>query len=581
MHSKSLDSDPHNSISDKNEASRPSALSRRALLRSSSALAIAAGSTALLDEKVHAQEATLPPAMRSPRHEQVTAASADAGLPALPNISVIALTRMGYGAAPDDWAKFKALGETDDQRFAAYVEQQLDPDSIDDSVCDAKLTEQGFTTLSKSADKIWQDHVVADTERYLPAYETRKAAFIRAIYSKRQLKELLVEHWHDHFNVYAWDYWTAPSFVQLDRDVIRKHCLGNFRTFLGAVAQSPAMLFYLDNQSNSGDRPNENYARELFELHAMGAENYFGVRSIDDPAIKDANGNRLGYVDSDVYGATTCFTGWRIDESTGRFAFDESRHFPYSKIVLGKVIKEFQGIQDGRDVLDLLAYHPASARYICRRLCRRLISDNPPESIVQAAADVFVANKSASDQLEKVIRTILLSNEFRTTWGQKIKRPFEYSVSLLRATFANFAPTDSFFWSYDGIGQPLFGWRPPNGYPDLREDWSSTMPMLQRWRHCNWLFGWTIGGEGADADTPRLRPETKIPPANVTTPVEYVDYWSYFLMGRTLPEAERQPIIEFMAAGRNPDFDLPAPQIAERLRQMVALICMSPSFQWR
>lgn len=580
MHSKSPESDHYN-ISDKKEASHSLALSRRALLRGSGALAMAAGSVALLDEKAHAQETTLPPAMRSPRNEQATAASADAGMPALPNISVIALTRMGYGPAPEDWAKFKALGDTDDKRFTTYVEQQLDPDSIDDAACDAKLAEQGFTTLAKSADQIWQDHVVGDTERYLPAYETRKAAFIRAIHSKRQLKELLVEHWHDHFNVYAWDYWTAPSFVQLDRDVIRKHCLGNFRTLLEAVAQSPAMLYYLDNQSNSGDRPNENYARELFELHVMGAENYFGVRSIDDPTIKDAEGNRLGYVDADVYGATTCFTGWRINESTGRFTFDESRHFPYQKFVLGKIIDANRGIQDGKDVLDLLAYHPASARYICRRLCRRLISDNPPESIVQAAADVFVANKSAPDQLKKVVRTILLSNEFRTTWGQKIKRPFEYSVSLLRAVFANFAPTDSFFWSYEGIGQPLFAWRPPNGYPDLREDWSSTMPMLQRWRHCNWLFNWKIGGEGADAETFRLHPETKIPPANITTPAEYVDYWSHFILGRTLPEAERQPIIEFMAAGRNPDFDLPADQIAERLRHMVTLICMSPSFQWR
>jgi uncharacterized protein (DUF1800 family) len=312
----------------------------------------------------------------------------------------------------------------------------------------------------------------------------------------------------------------------------------------------------------------------------MGAENYFGVLSPNDPAIKDEQGNRLGYVDADVYGATTCFTGWRVNEDTGLFEFDDSRHFPYAKIVLGQEIPEFRGIQDGKQVLDLLAFHPASARYICRRLCRRLISDNPPQSLVQAAADVFVANQNAPDQLKKVVRTILLSAEFRNTWGEKLKRPFDYSVSILRALNANYAPTDSFFWNYDSIGQGLFNWRPPNGYPDDRAAWSGTMPMLQRWRHCNWLFGWQIGGEGTDAETYRLRPETQTP-NHLKTPNDLVDYWSRRILGQLLPSNERQPIVDFMASGRNPDFDLPADQIAERLRQMVALICLSPSFQWR
>src|SRR5690606_18572005 len=118
---------------------------------------------------------------------------------------------------------------------------------------------------------------------------------------------------------------------------------------------------------------------------------------------------------------------------------------------------------------------------------RRLISDNPPESVVQAAADVFIANKTAPDQLKKVYRTILLSPEFRTTWGEKIKRPFEFSVSVLRALQADFVPEDPFFWSYDSIGQALFSWHSPDGYPDDRGAWTGTMPMLQRWRHCNWL----------------------------------------------------------------------------------------------
>ena len=566
--------------SDPSTTPQSAALSRRNLLRGSSALALAAGAATLFDEKAHAQAETPPPAMRSPQHEQIAAASLDADLPELPPLAVIALSRMGFGISQATWTEFHALGATPEERLTAYVDQQLNPTAINDDACQAMIDAQGFTTINKSADQLWADHVVGDQDRYLPASETERLTFLRAMYSKRQLQEVLADHWHNHFNVFGWEYWIAPSMVHYDRDVIRKHMLGNFRAMLEAVAKSPAMLFFLDNQSNSGDRPNENYARELFELHGMGAENYFGVRSIDDPAIKDEDGNRLGYVDSDVYGATTCFTGWRVNEDTGRFEFDESAHFPYTKIVLGKVIPEFHGVQDGKDVLDLLAYHPASARYICRRLCRRLISDNPPESIVQAAADVFIANKSAPDQLKKVVRTILLSQEFATTWGEKIKRPFEFSVSTLRALEANFLPQDQFFWSYDDIGQGLFNWRPPNGYPDDRNAWTGTMALLQRWRHCNWLFGWQIGGEGADADTYRLRPESQTP-GQYLSPTDLVNYWSNRILGRLLPVNERQPVIDFMASGRNPDFDLPADQIAERLRQMVALICLSPSFQWR
>ncbi|MCC6455717.1 MAG: DUF1800 domain-containing protein [Caldilineaceae bacterium] len=565
-------------IGDESKASHTPALSRRALLRGSGAVLLAAGAATVVDERVFAQEAASPPAMRSPQQAQI--AASDAGLPNLPSAAVIAWGRMAFGATPGDWGAFQALGADDAARLTAYVDQQLNPGAIDDTACNTVLAAQGFTTLTKSLEQLWADHVLGEADRYLPAAEVEKATFLRALYSKRQLVEVLANYWHDHFNVYAWDYSIAPVFVHYDRDVIRKHLLGNFRQMLEAVAQSPATLYFLDNQSNSGDRPNENYARELFELHGMGAENYFGVRSTEDPAIKDEAGNRLGYVDSDVYGATTCFTGWRVDEETGRFAFDDSAHFPYAKIVLGKVIPEFQGIQDGKQVLDLLAFHPASARYICRRLCRRLVSDNPPESLVQAAADVFVANKDAADQLKKVVRTILLSPEFRNTWGEKIKRPFEYSVALMRALGANYIPEDPFFWSYDSIGQGLFGWRPPNGYPDDREAWSGTMPMLQRWRHCNWLFRWQIGGEGADAETYRLRPETQTP-ANLLTANALVDFWSRRILGQLLPANERQSIVDFMAMGYDPDTALPADKIADRLRHMVAQICLSPSFQWR
>lgn len=549
---------------------------RRVLLQGGSALVAAAG--AGVAAPAQAQEP--PPAMRSLQQAQTAAFAPDAGAPTRPPLAVIVLNRMGFGPTPASWQQFRDLGTDDNARLTAYVDQQLNPASIDDSACDQIVARHGLTTLNKTLEQLWADHIRGDLDSRLPAAEVEKAMCLRAVYSKRQLLEVLTDHWLNHFNVYAWDYPIAAVFVHFYRDVIRKHLLGNFRTLMEAVAQSPAMLYYLDNQSNSGGKPNENYSREAFELHGMGAENYLGVRAVDDPTIVDGAGNRLGYIDEDVYGATTCFTGWRVHQDTGTFYFSEADHFPYAKEVLGKRIPANQGIKDGRDVLDLMADHPGTARYICRRLCRRLIADNPPESVVQAAADVFIAHKTAPDQLKKVVRTILLSPEFRTTWGEKIKRPFEFSVSILRGLNANYTPQDAFFWNYDTIGQPLFGWRPPDGFPDDRGAWTGTMPMLQRWRHANWLFNWRIGGEGADKETYRLLPETQTP-GDRRTPNSLVDYWSQRILGRLLPANERQAVVDFMAAGRNPDFDLPAEQISDRLRQMVVLICMSPSFQWR
>jgi uncharacterized protein (DUF1800 family) len=567
----------------------PAALDRRHLFVGTGAVMLAAAVTQLsTPQPATAQEAAPQPALRSP-HNAVHAAAG--GPPALPPLAVIALNRMGFGPRPGDVAAFNALADTPEKALEVYVDQQLNPAAIDDSACDARIASYQYQTLGKSLAQLWADHVrkegISWEERILPMRETEQATFLRAIYSKRQLVEVLADHWHNHFNVYGRDYWTAPVWVHYDRDVIRAHLLGNFRAMVQAVAQSPAMLYYLDNQSNSGGNPNENYARELFELHTLGAENYFGVKPLTvgpdggfvHPAPKDENGRPLLYIDEDVYGATTCFTGWRVNSDTGAFAFDAAAHFPYQKIVLGQAIPAAQGIQDGHDVLDLLARHPGTARHICRKLCRRLISDHPPESIVEAAAAVFLANLDASDQLKRVVRTILLSEEFRTTWGEKIKRPFEYAVSLLRAAEADFAPDDgNFRWMYAQTGQELFSWNPPNGYPDFKEPWSGTMPILQRWRLCNWLMEWKYGGDGPNKDDRRL----PLPhPANVNTATACVNYWANRLLGRPLPEHERTAIIDFMAQGRQPDATLPAEEIADRVRHMIALIFMSPSFQWR
>ncbi len=501
---------------------------------------------------------------------------------------VIALNRLAFGPRPGDLETFRSLGASPEEQLAAYLEAQLAPETIDDAACEARLAAQQFRTLGKSLETLWQDHFVNGNSppsdftgspwewRTLPVRETEAATFIRAIYSERQLFEVMVEFWHHHFSVYAWDYWIGPVFVHYDRDVIRAHALGNFRELLEAVARSPAMLFYLDNATSSRAGPNENYARELFELHTMGAENYLGVRRQDTvPGYPDAP---VGYVDDDVYETTRCFTGWRVADgrwgapNTGLFYYDDDWHDRFQKRVLGRYIPPDRGIEDGIEVLDALASHPGTGRHIARKLCRRLVSDTPPESLVQRAADVFTANWQAPDQIKQVLRTIVLSDEFRTTWGAKVKRPFELTVSALRALQADVVPTSSFLWWYGQMGQPLFAWRAPNGYPDVAPPWTGSVSLLSRWRFLNRLF---VGLDGVQID---VLGQT---PAELQTPDELVDFWARRVLGRAPDDATRREVVDFLAQGRNPDLPLPDEERTGRLPYMVALLLMSPDFQWR
>jgi uncharacterized protein (DUF1800 family) len=234
--------------------------------------------------------------------------------------------------------------------------------------------------------------------------------------------------------------------------------------------------------------------------------------------------------------------------------------------------------------MDVLAAHSGSAHHVCRKLCRRLIGDGPPESVVQSAADLFLAQKDAPDQLKQVVRHILRSMEFRTTWGEKIKRPFEAVVSALRATNADFTiklddgDSNSFLWLYGNIGQDFYYWRSPNGYPDFKEAWQSTTSMVLRWRMFNWLVDVTDDAGDYRLDIPGQTPE------DVRSPNGLADFWITRILGRTMDAAERQRIVDFMAQGRSPDYDLPLDTdicVQARLRAMIGLILMSPEFQWR
>ncbi len=504
----------------------------------------------------------------------------------LPPLEVIALNRLAFGPRPGDLAAFRSLGSTDDQRLTAFTDQQLNPAAIDDSACNTRLSAQNFETLNKSLQQLWADHVVNNSQgwsyRMLPLVESERAAWIRAVYSKRQLFEVLVDFWHNHFNVYGWHSYVAPAFVHYDRDVIRANALGNFRQMLEAVATSTAMLYYLDNYLNQVGGFNENWARELLELHTLGAENYLGVMDPFSVPL-DINGIPVGYVDNDVYEAARCFTGWRVDYSSyepgvgqsGGFLYYPEWHDRANKFFMRKYLPADQApLKDGHDVLDAIAVHPGTARHISRKLARRLIGDDPPQDVVDAAAAVFLAHTGSSDQLKRVVREIILSTAFRTTFGEKVKRPFEAAAGALRITNADFTPSDEFGWNSDDMGQQLFAHAAPNGYSDFKQDWTGTTSLLQRWQLINaliedWIDGSLINLMGQM-------------PSGIRTPNAIADFWINRILGRSMhPPENRQEIVDFIAQGRNPDFDLPDEMRTERTPRMVALILMSPDFQYR
>ena len=279
------------------------------------------------------------------------------------------------------------LGGNDLDRLTAWVDQQLDPGSIDDSEADNRIAASGFTTLDKSLQQLWIDHAVADPdweERIRPATETQLATFIRAIYSRRQLFEVLVDFWHNHFNVYGWDFWEAPVWVHYDRDVIRANVLGNFRQMLEDVAKSTTCSSTSTTGSIPSDGPNENYARELMELHTLGSENYYGAVSRNEVPV-DGDGIAVGFVDEDVFSVARCLTGWSIDgdpwwdpyTGDGGYLYRHDWHDTTAKNVLGVQLPANQPPEkDFLDVLDILAAHPGTGRFVARKLCRRLIGDS-------------------------------------------------------------------------------------------------------------------------------------------------------------------------------------------------------------
>jgi len=453
-----------------------------------------------------------------------------------------ALNRLTFGARPGDLAAVQRMG------VKAWVERQLHPERIPDGSADSVLDRLEIS--HKSAFELAADHPQANEVGLSPqqlqqqraettmmrpkaakdsaspmvelasmraeaarasrrsteagdlgrqrAAVTREIApsiLLRATLSDRQLLEVMTVFWENHFSVSADKMPNPFTLVDYDR-TIRAHALGKFRDLLGAVATSPAMLFYLDNFQSAVDslHPNatewkieerraahpplgdtslirlvkrrrsglnENYARELMELHTLGVDG--------------------GYTQKDVQEVARCLTGWGLDNFLfgGSFAFQPTLHDGGEKTVLGVLIPGGRGIEDGQQVLDILARHPSTAHHIAKKLVVHFVSDSAPPALVERAAKTYLRTDG---DIREVMRTIITSPEFndRAAYRTKVKTPFELVASILRATNAAPDTTPQSAQIIARLGQPIFGRATPDGWPDQGAAWMNTGALLNR-----------------------------------------------------------------------------------------------------
>lgn len=377
-------------------------------------------------------------------------------VPVLPPASraVQALKRTSFGVTEASLAEAERLGLT------AFLEQQLDPQRIDDRALEDEIARR-YPRANLSTEALRADF---PENQALIVGDLLAATLLRRLASPRQLFETAVEMWHDHFSVHLLN-GAAPLFhPAYDREVIRDHALGKFPDLLAATTRSPAMLYYLDNFLNFAASPQENYARELLELHTLGVDG--------------------GYTEADIKEVARCFTGWTLDFRTGAFRFSAAQHDTGAKTVLGEPIPAGGGLSDGERVLEILAAHPSTARHVARRLCRRYLTDMPDETLVARLANTYTAT---GGDIAAMLSTLFADPAFTATTDAKFLRPSEFIGQLLRAagpadTLRDTDGVQILFRLHELLGQVPYYWVPPNGYPDVASYWATTSGLLNRWR---------------------------------------------------------------------------------------------------
>ncbi|MEO7720275.1 MAG: DUF1800 domain-containing protein [Capsulimonas sp.] len=433
------------------------------------------------------------------------------------------LNRAAFGPRPGDIAYVERIGA------AAYLEEQLKPDSIEEP----KFLQWRLRSLGDSLNPDPGLLFDEDDKRLVAAL--RQATTLRAVYSKRQLQERMVEFWSDHFNIYAFKNEGAQLKIVDDHETIRKHGLGRFRDLLGASARSAAMLGYLDNGVNKRGAPNENYARELMELHTLGV-----------------NG---GYTQRDVLEVARCLTGWTSQKHwrRGAFLFDSDAHDNGAKTVLGNLIPAHGGVHDGDRVLDIVAAHPATAHRISRKLCLYFLGE-APETLTASMAKTF---QETDGDIKSLVRLVLNSSEVQSS-AFIFKRPFDYAVSALRAFDVDTDGGAGVQEHLEKMGQSLFGWPMPNGYPTQEGAWLGGLPP--RWNFALDLTQGRVQNTKAPLDALIER--------GIAEGLNAAQTLSSLALGRAAHDPETSPLLARF------------PKTMDA-RAQAACVLMSPDFQWR
>ncbi|MBW7934832.1 MAG: DUF1800 domain-containing protein [Gemmatimonadaceae bacterium] len=536
-----------------------------------------------------------------------------------------ALSRLTFGPRPDDEARVRAIG------VDRWIEEQLHPERLDDARADQWTGE--FEVVQKTAAQLESEYqnpgalvnqlgararggltredsaLLRQARQNLRriAEETQVSRVGRALLSDRQLQEVMTDFWLNHFSVFAGKGIREQYYLaDYENRVIRPRALGKFRDLLGAVAQSPAMLFYLDNWESAADsgRPrlvdlnapaarravarrfpaaanpqspvaqqvqrrlraglNENYGRELLELHTLGVDG--------------------GYTQQDVINAARALTGWTIagPRQGGGFTFTPFMHDAGEKRVLGHTLKGGRGIEDGEELLDIVARHPSTARHIAFKLARRFVSDTPSEALVSRAAATF---QRTDGDIREVVRTIVTSPEFfsREAYRAKVKSPFEVVLSTLRALDAQPDRSPRTAQVIASLGQPVYGRQTPDGWPDTADGWLGTGAILNRIN-----FGLAVAAGRLPGATPLA-----IPGADALRQASrevQVDAVVHALLGGDVSPVTRSVLL----TGRNPLLDAATPDASSQMQpepmtarpqrglaQIVGLALGSPEFQRR
>lgn len=479
------------------------------------------------------------------------AKSDDATLPPPDPVGLL-LSRTSYGIREEEWQAARRAGHD------AWLEHQLAPEQIDTAALEATIA-ANLPTVAMTTGQIIA--LARETNRQNQAAdELRAATILRQAWSPAQLFEVMVEFWTNHFNVNLGD--AAVRFYKSadDRD-IRRHAMGRFADLLKANARSPAMLYYLDNYLNVATGPNENYARELMELHTLGVDG--------------------GYTEDDVKAVARAFTGWTFTPyapergfNDVQFVFVRSRHDTRAKRVLGVDLPAGRGIEDGEAVLDLLANHPSTARFIATKLLRRFVSDAPAAALVDRIAAVFQAT---GGDIRAVLRAILSSDEFKASGDDKFKRPVEYAVSALRATGAQLNGNwiRALAETLNTLGQLHFAWPAPNGYPDVGGYWINTSAMLTRFNFALALGEGTIGN-GIRVDINALLGNA------ARTPEQIVDRLAERVLRRQLLPLDRAVLVNHAADGGSPNAQIADAALRQRrAREVLGVMLGSTYFMYR